>query len=79
MLTATITAGKKDVPGDCIFIFQAKKDIFIGSTKGAFIMGATNGYLQDNRIGLTGRPDNIANIVHWLMVGLIYCFSRTLP
>ena len=50
-------------------IFYAKLPALICAAERTSVMGTAGGHLQDNRVGLTGRPDNIAFVVQWNRAG----------
>jgi hypothetical protein len=63
-----VVGGKIDIGFDNGVVLDAEAALRIHRAETAFVVGAAGGDLQENGVGLTGRPEHISLVVHLSMV-----------
>ena len=63
-LVAAMLFGKLKVCINGILCLQLEANVLIGTAEGAFIIGTSDRYLEDDCVCLAGRSDDIPYIVH---------------
>ena len=64
VLMRHVPCGKKDVAEDDAILLDPEALVRIRSAKGTAVMGTAQGDLQQDAVGLAGRPDAISFIMH---------------
>jgi hypothetical protein len=65
-LAPAILSGKGDVRHNNFIRLDAKALASVSAAKSALVSGAADGYLQQDAVGLAGRPDDVSFVMHKL-------------
>jgi hypothetical protein len=76
-LSAGVLRGEFDVLHDDRIRFYPKPFTRIGAAKSTFVVGAPDGYLQQNAVGLTGRTDYVAFVMHRVSLRVVVVKYQT--
>jgi len=63
-LALAVKSGEVNVLHDSFIILDGKSTSLVHAAEGAFVVGAAGGNLKENRVSLTGRPEDITLILH---------------
>ena len=64
LLVPAIAGGKGNIFSNGCCLLDPEANPLVGPAECTFVMGTADSDLQDNAVGLTGRPDYVALIVH---------------
>jgi hypothetical protein len=61
----SVVSGRKgDVPAEDVVVFNCESSALVCSAECAFVVGASDGYLENNAASLARRADDVALIIH---------------